>query len=145
MTAVDTVGSAERPLAEPGGRTDLGTITISDGVVAKIAARAALDVDDAGSAAPRLLGRSLARVSAPGVRATSLDDLPKCSAEVDGGLVHVAVEISVRWPASVPATASTVRERIRDRVTDLTGLRVAEVVVTVSDLVSKLPPPPRVR
>jgi uncharacterized alkaline shock family protein YloU len=53
--------------------------------------------------------------------------------------------ISVRWPASVPAVTSAVREHIRGRVSELTGLAVAEVTISVTDLVTQLPPAPRAR
>ena len=51
MTIAETVPS--------GGRTELGTITIADGVVTKLAARAAAENPDVGPAAPRVLGRTV--------------------------------------------------------------------------------------
>ena len=41
------------------GRNELGTISIADGVVSKIAARAAAENPDAGAAAARMLGRAV--------------------------------------------------------------------------------------
>ena len=89
-----------------------------------------------------VLGRSLAGV--PGARGTSLESLPKTFAEVDGSLVLLELQISVRWPASVPDTAAQVRQHVAARVTELTGLRVGEVRIQVTDLVTHLTPPPRV-
>ena len=70
MTAV--AEAAPAPLA---GRTELGTIIIADGVVTKIAARAAAENPDAGAATagagPAVPG------AIPGVRATDLDALPR--------------------------------------------------------------------
>lgn len=126
------------------GRNELGVITINDSVVTKIAARAAAEVPDAGAAAPRLLGKSLAGASPLGLRATSLTELPKSSAYVDGSMVFVDLSISVRWPYSIPAVTQAVRDRVRNRVTELTGLHVAEVTIEVTDLVTHLPPAPRV-
>jgi uncharacterized alkaline shock family protein YloU len=125
------------------GRTELGTITISESVVAKLAARAAMEIPDAGAAAPRLLGRSLSGAGGLGVRPTSLTSLPKASAHVDGSVALIRLEVSVRWPASVPAVTTAVREHVRTRVGDLTGLIVAEVTLHVSDLVTDLGPPAR--
>ena len=141
-----TTGSIFRP-GEPGsppGRTELGMISIDDLVVEKMAARAAVEIPDAGGAAPRVLGRSLPGAGAFGTRQTSLTALPRVSADVDGSIVILDMSISVRWPASVPEVSSAVREHVRSRVSDLTGLTVTEVVIAVTDLVTRLPAPPRV-
>lgn len=127
------------------GRTDLGTISVDDGVIAKIAARAAAEIPDAGAAATRVLGRALPGAGHLGGHGTDLAGLPKTSAEVDGALVYVTLQLSVRWPVSVPATTARVREHIQQRVHSLTGLTVAEVHISVTDLVTDLAAPPRVR
>jgi uncharacterized alkaline shock family protein YloU len=142
MTAGTAVG-----LAVPGsraGRTELGMISINDQVVEKMAAQAAAEVPDAGAAAPRVLGRSMTGAAALGARATSLTAPPKASAEVDGSIVILDLSISVRWPASVPEVTSAVREHVRSRVKELTGLTVAEVSISVTDLATRLPGPSRV-
>ena len=141
-----TAGTAAG-LAVPGsraGRTELGMISINDQVVEKMAAQAAAEVPDAGAAAPRVLGRSMTGAAALGARATSLTAPPKASAEVDGSIVILDLSISVRWPASVPAVTSAVREHVRSRVKELTGLTVAEVSISVTDLATRLPGPSRV-
>lgn len=143
MTASLAVGLAVP--GSPAGRTELGMITINDRVVEKMAARAAVELPDAGAAAPRILGRSVTSAAALGARATSLTALPNASADVDGSVVILDLSISVRWPASVPAVTSAVREHVRCRVTELTGLTVAEVSISVTDLVTHLPGAPRVR
>jgi uncharacterized alkaline shock family protein YloU len=112
--------------------------------VEKVAASAAIEVPDAGAAAPRVLGRSVAGPAALGARQTSLTGLPKVSADIDGSVVTLELVISVRWPASVPAVTQAVRERVRSRVTELTGLTVAGVTISVTDLATGLPAPTRV-
>ena len=147
MTAIQPASPAAG-LALPGsraGRTELGLITINDRVVAKMAARAATEIPDAGAAAPRVLGRSVTGAAVVGARTTSLTGLPKASADVDGSVVTLDLSISVRWPASVPEVTSAVRERVCSRVSGLTGLTVAEVSISVTDLVTRLPGPARVR
>jgi uncharacterized alkaline shock family protein YloU len=110
-----------------------------------MAARAAIEVPDAGAAASRFLGRSMAGASALGARQTSLTDLPKTSADVDGSRVILDMSISVRWPASVPEVSDAVREHVRSRVGELTGLTVTEVSISVTALVTQLPALPRVQ
>jgi uncharacterized alkaline shock family protein YloU len=139
-TAVDSPAdgaAAPGPDAPTAGRGELGTITIAESVVAKLAAQAALEVPDAGAAAPRLLGRSLSAAGGLGVRQTSLSDLPKVAAKVDNSIALIRLELSVRWPASVPAVTAAVREQVRTRVMALTGLNVAEVTIRVTDLVTE--------
>ena len=146
MTASQAASPAAG-LALPGsqaGRTELGIITINDRVVAKMAARAAAEIPDAGAAAPRVLGRSVTGAAVVGARTTSLTGLPKASADVDGSVVTLDLSISVRWPASVPEVTTAVRERVCSRVSGLTGLTVAEVSISVTDLVTRLPGPARV-
>jgi uncharacterized alkaline shock family protein YloU len=128
------------------GRTELGTITIADGVVTKIAARAAAENPDAGASAARMLGRAVpAAGRLPGVRSTDLGGLPKTTVDVDGSKAYVSLELSVRWPASVPEVTAQVRRHVRGRVREMAGLDVDEVDIVVADLVTDITPPPRVR
>lgn len=127
------------------GRTELGTIRIDDRVVTKLAARVAADVPDAGGPGGRLLGHSVPGAGALGLRSGNLDALPAVDADVDGGIALLSVSMSIRWPASVAAVTDQVRSAIRARLGAWTGLRVADIDVTVTGLVTDIPPPPRVR
>ncbi len=127
------------------GHAELGRISIDDSVVVKIAAQAAVEIPDAGAAAPRVLGRAVSGAGALGVRQTDLHSLPKVSADVDGSLVRLDLAISVRWPSSIPQVTAAVREHVIRRVTDITGLEVTEVRIEVTDLVTSIAAPPRVR
>ena len=69
--------SASVEPAARAGRNELGTISIADGVVSKIAARAAAENPDAGAAAARMLGRAVPGAGHLGVRGTDLQALPK--------------------------------------------------------------------
>lgn len=128
------------------GRNELGTISIADGAVTKIAARAAADTSDAGAAAARVLGRAVPGADRlPGVRSTDLDGLPKTTVDVDGAKAYVSLELSVRWPASIQEVTAEVRNHVRGRVRKLAGLDVDEVDIVVADLATDITPPPRVR
>lgn len=140
-----TVATAGARAAAPANRTELGTITIADGVIAKVAACAATENPDVGAAAIRVLGRALPGAGHLGLRGTDLAGLPKTSVDVDGSKAFVNLEISVRWPAPVPAVADQLRSHLCSRITQLTGLSVEEVQIVVSDLVTEITPPPRVR
>lgn len=126
------------------GRNELGTIAIDDSVVAKLAARAALENPNAGAAASTVLGLTLPGASLLGTKSTDLDELPKSNATVDGSMTTVELTISVRWPHSVAQVAGEVREHVRSRIHELTGLDVTEVRIAVTDLATSIAPPPRV-
>ncbi|MEV8517983.1 Asp23/Gls24 family envelope stress response protein [Dactylosporangium sp. NPDC051484] len=122
-----------------------GSITIADTVVAKLASRAVLETADAGAAAARLLGQVIPGAGHLGFRQTNLTGLPKASAQVNGNVAFIDLAISVRWPASVPQVTAAVRQHVRERLTALTGLTIAEARIAVTDLVTEIPPPPRAR
>lgn len=145
MNAPAEIVPASRTQMAPGGRTELGTIRISDSVVTKIAARAAAENPDAGAAAARVLGRPMPGAGHLGLRGTDLEALPKTVVQVDGSKAFVTLEISVRWPVPVPEVTQQVRSHVRARVTELTGLNVDEVHIVVADLATDITPPPRVR
>ena len=100
---------------------------------------------DAGAAAARMLGRVVPGSGHLGVRGTDLQALPKTSVDVDGSKAFITLEISVRWPASVPDVAEQVRSHVRDRVRELAGLDVDEVHIVIADLATDIVPPPRAR
>ena len=132
---------------QAGGGTGAGQIVLADRVVSRIASRAANEVDGVGSAAPRLLGVAL---KAPGLdrlgqRTDDLQALPTVVAHVDGRRVFVTVTVSVAYPRPLQDTAQQIRQRIHDRLTELTGLEVAQVDVHISALVVPTEPTVRVR
>lgn len=114
-----------------------GRTVIADRVVQRIAARAVAEVDNATGVARALLGLSLGKTD---------DTTPvRVDAEVDGDLVSLRVAMAVVWPNSVPAVTREVREHVSRRVQYLTGLRVADVDIDVTELLTNAAPPPRVR
>ncbi len=115
---------------------ELGRLHIHDRVVEKIAGWAAREVAEAGSATPRLLGRSLPVAGRFGIRRTDLGAAANATAHIQGSATRIELSISVRWPASIPEVTAQVRDRVRTRVSDLTGLRVQEVGIIVTDLVT---------
>ncbi len=140
------VRAGTQPGEQGVGHTDLGVISVTAGVVAKLAARAAVELDGVGAAATRVLGKELSGggLDKLGLRSSEIGTLPACSARVDGQLAFVDLTMSVRYPAPVRQVAAAVREQVISRVGQLTGLQVVEVDITVPALVRELPRPPRV-
>ena len=149
VTSVPRPGSQPvRPVGEPApGQTAAGQIVLADRVVSRIASRAASEVDGVGSAAPRLLGVAL---TAPGLdrlgrRVDDLRGLPTVVAHVDGRRVFVTVTVSIAYPRPLQDTAHRIRQRVSERLLELTGLEVTQVDVHVSALVVQPEPSVRVR
>jgi uncharacterized alkaline shock family protein YloU len=146
LKPVDVSATAKSPVPSddpPLGRRQEGRIEVASRVVEKIAARAALEVDDAGGAGARVLGRSLPGAGLAGIRGAGLDQLPTARAQVDGQLAFVDLELSVRWPAPALKVAERVRHHVIDRLETLVGLQVREVNIEITELAGR-PSPDRV-
>jgi uncharacterized alkaline shock family protein YloU len=114
-----------------------GHTQIADRVLAKIAAHALSEIQDAGGAARRVLGVRLGR--------DSMESTPWVTAKVDGGLAMLRMRISVAYPAPVREVTRRLRELVRTRVGELTGLDVREVDIEVARLLTTEPSRRRVR
>ena len=119
----------------PTGDGELGQIIIADRVIEKITARAVLEIPDAGGAAPRVFGHAVPGAGHLGIRRTSLRQAPKAAVDVDGRTVYLNLAISTRWPASIAEVSTQVRDHVRNRLHDLTGLTVADIRITVTGLI----------
>lgn len=121
---------ADPPLAPP---ADRGRTTIADRVVERVAAAASAEVDAVldthGGWTRSLLGRGL----------------PRAEAVVAGSTSRIAVEVACPWTAPLPAVTAEVRAHVARRVTELTGVVVARVDVSVTDVVHDATPARRVR
>lgn len=114
-----------------------GTTRIAGKVVERLAQHSVDEVDRASGSARHLLGVKVGSLSA--------DTPARVHADVDGDLVTVSVAMAVRWPESVRQVTRQARSRITDDVTRFTGLRVAEVDITVPELLRPQPKPAGVR
>ncbi|MEU3886499.1 hypothetical protein [Streptomyces sp. NPDC029041] len=113
MTPVSTgAGELDRALSvvPPGER---GGTRIADRVVAKIASQAARE---AVGTLPPGAGR------------------PSASVVVHHDVAHVRVHVELDYPSDIGARCRTVRRHVVERVGDLVGMQVPEVVVQVERL-----------
>jgi uncharacterized alkaline shock family protein YloU len=109
--------------AGPTDPSERGWTSITDRVVQKTAAQAALEVDHVHGISRQRISRALR--SGGGVEA---------HVAIDGGLAQLRVEIEVDYPAPVRLITRHVRRHVRDRVTRLCGLTVTDVDITVAAL-----------
>ncbi|WP_242903926.1 Asp23/Gls24 family envelope stress response protein [Actinomadura terrae] len=116
----------EQPATDPADLADRarrGRTTISDRAVERIVGRVLDEAADSGAITRTMLGVPLRG------RHRSRTDV-----RVDGEIVTVRTAISVTYPRPVRAVARRVRESVRGRVEELTGLSVRQVDIEVAEL-----------
>jgi len=111
-------GEPTSALVSPGER---GSLTIADRVVEKIASIAAREIEQ------------VADTRAGWTR--MFRSLPKATAKVAGGRARIGVEVAASWPSSLPTVSAQVRDRVNEQITNLTGVTVVAVDVTIADVV----------
>ena len=122
MTGDDLV-AAGFPSGVPSDPAERGWTSITDRVVEKTAAQAALEVN-------HVHGISRQRIS----RALRSGENVEARAAIDSGMAQLRVEIEVDYPAPVREITRQVRRHVGDRVTRLCGLTVTDVDITVAAL-----------
>ena len=118
--------------------SDLGTTTIQDSVVTAIVGIAAEEVEGVSMShgGARLPGDSSPTVG------EFVDNLTGGGSRTRGLTVDVGerqtaadITVNVEYGRSIPELAQAVRERIIERVQNLTGLEVTEVNIQVNDVI----------
>ena len=108
-----------------------GVTSIDDGVVGKIAAIAAREIDGVaqlGGAVSGALAGVVGRIRGQGHQTGGIG--------VEVGEHQAAIDLTMiaRYPAPIADVAENVRRNIIERVEELTGLEVVEVNIAVTDL-----------
>jgi uncharacterized alkaline shock family protein YloU len=125
-------GSGGSPL-----KGELGNTTISSTVVAQIAGIAAQEVEKAqmSGGASAAVGGILQSVAGSVTGGTSGGNYSRgVSVEVGEEEAAVDVTLTVDYGQSIPRITEAVRRNVINRVESLTGLRVTEVNILVSDV-----------
>ena len=106
----------------------VGTVQIADEVVAIIAGLAATEVDGvssmAGNITNELVGKLGMKNLSRGVKVEVLD-----------GVVSVRLALNIKYGYNIPETSQKVQEKVKSAIENMTGLEVADVKVSISDVV----------
>jgi uncharacterized alkaline shock family protein YloU len=131
MTTVERASNSAPPqepseagLPEPDSR---GSLRIHDRVVEKVAGHAVTTVPDAAAAPRRVLGMT---VGAP----RPDDEAAKVTVTVHGDSVTVSATVAVGWPCPIRQVAAQLGQRIRDDISQHTGLSVDRIDLDVVSL-----------
>jgi uncharacterized alkaline shock family protein YloU len=113
-------------------RTERGTTTIQDGVVAKVVGIAAQEIEGVrmGGGASQAVGTIVSAL--PGVSGSSESQ----GVSVEVGEVETAADLTMRveYGRTIHRVAEEVRRHVIRRVENLVGLHVTEVNIMVSDV-----------
>ena len=111
--------------------SDRGVTTIKDGVVAKIAGMAAGEVGGVhmGGGASRSAGGLLEGIT--GSESTTRG----VSVEVGSSEAAIDLKMGIDYGKNILGTVGEVRQKITERVQNITGLKVTELNVTIADVV----------
>lgn len=127
--------------------TRLGSTTIADGVVARIAGLAAREIPGVHALSSGGIGGTIADIAVKMTRG----DNRGMGVDVEVGQKQAAVDlrVTVDYGVNIPSVAEAVRKNVVLRVQKMTGLEVKEVNVQVTDLYfsddEKQPEPSRVQ
>ncbi len=116
----------ESPLVSERGRT-----TISDTIVSTIAGMAAQEVEGV------YMGGSAARAASGILGSITGSENQSRGVSAEVGTVETAIDLTmgIEYGRDILPTVDEVRRRISDRVQNMTGLRVTELNVTISDVI----------
>ena len=133
MSSTNTKNAGQNSL-----QSDLGTTTIQDSVVTAIIGMAAQEVEGVttshggtrlpGDTSPTV-GEFVDNITGGASRTRGL------SVDVGERQTAADITINVEYGRSIPRVTQAVRERIIERVENLTGLEVTEVNVQVNDVI----------
>lgn len=108
------------------GRGDIsgrGRTVLADRVIEKIAGQVARDESVAGGSSGGFLGI--------GTHA-DLSARPKASVELSGNIATLSVDVGLIYPVPLREATEALRQRIRTRVMELTGVEVRQVDIRIS-------------
>jgi len=115
--------------------SELGSTTIADAVVTKIASIAAREVPgvyDLGGGTARAIGGATRSIGIGGI---GVDErMQGVGVEVGEREAAVDLTVVVEYGESIPRIAGALRENITRRVKGMTGLTVTEINIAVNDL-----------
>ena len=121
-------------------RSDRGATSIGDAVVSRIAGIAAQEVEKVqmGGGTAAAVGSFLGNVTGAVTGSNSVGGSSSLASgvSVEVGEEEAAVDLTmaVEYGTLIPQTTEEVRRNVVNRVENLTGLRVAEVNITVNDV-----------
>ncbi len=105
----------------------VGTVQVTEDVIATIAAIAATDVEGVASVGTGITREKAARIGARAIAKA-------VQVKIADKSVTVRIIITVKYGSSIPETTLKVQEKVKSTMETMTGLDVREVQVSVADV-----------
>ncbi len=106
---------------------EVGTVIVNDQVLSTIAGLAAMEVEGIASMKGDLVASQITR--------SAMNSLSKCvRISVADGVVSVQMVLNIKYGYSLPETTRRVQEKVKDTLENMTGLKVASVNISISDV-----------
>ena len=106
----------------------VGTVQIADEVVAVIAGMAATEVDGVASMGGNITSERVGKLG--------MKNLSKgVKVEVLEGVVSVRLALNIKYGYNIPDTSQKVQEKVKTAIETMTGLEVADVNISIADVV----------
>ena len=105
----------------------VGTVQITDEVIATIAAIAATDVDGVASVGTGITREKAARIGARAIAKA-------VQVNIQDDTITARMIITVSYGSSIPETTRKVQKKVKSTLETMTGLTVNEVQVSVADV-----------
>lgn len=105
----------------------IGTVLISDHVICTIAGLAAMEVEGIASMKGDIEASQITR--------SAMNALSKCVRIISNeNTLNVQMVLNIRYGYSLPETTKKVQEKVKDTLESMTGLKVASVNISISDV-----------
>ena len=106
---------------------ETGTVIINDHVICTIAGLAAMEVDGIASMKGDLVANQITR--------SAMNNLSKCvRIHVEDNVLSVQLVLNIKYGYNLPETTRKVQEKVKDTLENMTGLKVAGVNISISDV-----------
>ena len=105
----------------------VGTVQITDDVIATIAAIAATDVEGVAAVGTGITREKAARIGARAIAKA-------VQVTIENSIITARVIITVKYGSSIPETTLKVQKKVKSTLETMTGLNVQEVQVSVADV-----------
>ena len=105
----------------------VGTVQITDEVIATIAAIAATDVDGVAAVGTGITREKAARIGARAIAKA-------VQVKIENNVITSRIIITVKYGCSIPETTLKVQKKVKSTLETMTGLNVEEVQVSVADV-----------
>lgn len=106
---------------------NMGTVQISDDVVAVIACLAATEVKGVAAIAGNLTNELLSKAGKKNLSRGA-------KVVINNGKVKIALAIMMEYGYNIPGTCTKVQDRVKSAVENMTGLRVTDVDIRIASV-----------